>query len=500
MLLKIEEDERKVAEMRHKQYLMHQEKLKIKKEQEVRKMALQAAFEKMRKTKRWEPPPGFDIDIDIRELEMRAEEMVLRGKHSNTNLNGSNSFSSATATATPASRGNSHMFGTDRQPGSNMTQIPSNNAQILTRERPHTAPQQRRGSTDLTMPMIFDRDGINSIGNSGGNSNHEYHDIRGENFDQKRHGGGSVIPATSQQHEHDKNGAHTHHQHAHSRNQTTKQSSSSSTRTPPSSSEDGQQHEYFTHTPYSQSSPAQKSGNPHAGYLQPSPPASRSANQRPASAHVRGRLANSHNAGIDMQINSNSNKHGGSNAGVIPASVQSSINNNNNNNSSNKITAKKPTDGFSNSSNRYNAGQKMLMDSDSDNHEKTTSHARNLQNQQPIVQKNSQRPPQSRSRSSSLGRRTSTAHSRTNGRAPASRGDSHDQNAYQDYAYNNAPAYDTRQDAYNTAKNVIYDDARSGSSGRGSGIVDAWRDHPQPANALQNAVIRPPGKSRKYTC
>ena len=49
---RLEESDRKTAELRHRQYLMHQEKLKAKKEQEVMKLAIQGAVEKMRKTHR----------------------------------------------------------------------------------------------------------------------------------------------------------------------------------------------------------------------------------------------------------------------------------------------------------------------------------------------------------------------------------------------------------------------------------------------------------------
>jgi hypothetical protein len=522
MLHKIEEDERKVAELRHKQCLNHQEKLKIKKEQEVRKMALQAAFEKMRKTKRWEPPPGLDVDIDIRDLEMRAEEMVLRGKHAASNASANrtnnNSFSSATATttATPASRGNNVLFGTDRQTSS--TQIPTSSSN-LTRERPHTAPQQRRGPTDLAMPMLYDRDSISNVGSGNMMMNEYSHSSNvgngggrgGENSDHKRHGSGShVIPAAARQHEHD--------EYAHSSSTAAKHSNNSARAL--TTAEEQYENDDVTYA-YSHS-PGQKSGNPHSGYMnmpgvQPAPPASRSANQRPASAHVRGRLANSHNVGANVQVNGSSS---GNYAGGVTASVQSNNNDNNNNNnnnnyssSSSKMVPKKPADGFSNSSNRYNAGQRMLVgDSDTDNHEKTAAYVHKLQQhqQQPAFNTHSHRQSapktgpnngRSRSRSASSDRRASTASSHSNRRASATHRDAtHDQNAYEDYMYNHAPVYDARHISAYTAKNVIHDDVRGGPSSRAHAYVDAWKDAPQPANALQNAVIKPSGKSRKCMC
>ena len=50
------------------------QQLQLKNEQDGRKRLLNAAVEKMKRTQRWEPPEGIDLDIDIARLERQVQE------------------------------------------------------------------------------------------------------------------------------------------------------------------------------------------------------------------------------------------------------------------------------------------------------------------------------------------------------------------------------------------------------------------------------------------
>ena len=50
------------------------QQLQLKNEQDGHKRLLNAAVEKMKRTQRWEPPEGIDLDIDIARLERQVQE------------------------------------------------------------------------------------------------------------------------------------------------------------------------------------------------------------------------------------------------------------------------------------------------------------------------------------------------------------------------------------------------------------------------------------------
>lgn len=62
--------------MNHKKYLLQQEKIKARKEQEVKLKTIQAAVELFNKTKVWRAPQDIDFDLDVLDIKRRAEGQV----------------------------------------------------------------------------------------------------------------------------------------------------------------------------------------------------------------------------------------------------------------------------------------------------------------------------------------------------------------------------------------------------------------------------------------
>ena len=63
--------------------------MRAKKEQEALKQELQNAVERMRRTKVWQPPAGMDLEIDIAELQQRAEDSLSHHGKSGASRNNS---------------------------------------------------------------------------------------------------------------------------------------------------------------------------------------------------------------------------------------------------------------------------------------------------------------------------------------------------------------------------------------------------------------------------
>ena len=71
-------DNERLAELNQRKYLLQQEKIAFRKEQEIMKTKIRAAVEKFAKTKVWQPPPGIDMELDIHAIKAKAEAQLVR--------------------------------------------------------------------------------------------------------------------------------------------------------------------------------------------------------------------------------------------------------------------------------------------------------------------------------------------------------------------------------------------------------------------------------------
>jgi hypothetical protein len=75
---KIEDDNQRLAEIKHKKYLLQQKKVLFRKQQDVMMRSLMTAVDRFSKTQVWKAPEGLEFDLDIHEIKQQAEASVMR--------------------------------------------------------------------------------------------------------------------------------------------------------------------------------------------------------------------------------------------------------------------------------------------------------------------------------------------------------------------------------------------------------------------------------------
>jgi len=73
VLKKMEDDNRKMRELQERKAKIERQKLELNMQQAVMKRALTHALDAMKRTHKWVPPEGVDIEIDMHRLMKQAQ-------------------------------------------------------------------------------------------------------------------------------------------------------------------------------------------------------------------------------------------------------------------------------------------------------------------------------------------------------------------------------------------------------------------------------------------
>ena len=141
MMQKIDEDGLKLREMEERKGKIKRQQARLKQEQEMQKKAIADALERMKRTHRWDPPEGIDMDIDIDALQQQVDAEL--GPPPSTAAQAS---TGAVGTAGP-SRSESSLTGAATKPSSSLPTKPKTGRTTAGSSRQTTASAASKPAT-----------------------------------------------------------------------------------------------------------------------------------------------------------------------------------------------------------------------------------------------------------------------------------------------------------------------------------------------------------------
>ena len=141
MMQKIDEDGLKLREMEERKGKIKRQQARLKQEQEMQKKAIADALERMKRTHRWEPPEGIDMDIDVDALQQQVDAEL--GPPPSTAAQAS---TGAVGTAGP-SRSESSLTGAATKPSSSLPTKPKTGRTTAGSSRQTTASAASKPAT-----------------------------------------------------------------------------------------------------------------------------------------------------------------------------------------------------------------------------------------------------------------------------------------------------------------------------------------------------------------